>query len=95
MEKAESIGLILGFVLTIIILIVQYTIKSPIYQIFVIIGIILAIFIVLLFWIVSKKFKDISNFIDTQETLNKKNEEKFKIYERLANIEAKLNLLEK
>jgi|TARA_Y100000310_G_scaffold308415_1_gene351514 uncharacterized membrane protein len=56
-------------------------------------GILAFIIIVFTIFIISNKFGGLNKFIDNQELINQKNKEKFKIYERLIELEKGVELI--
>ncbi len=95
MDKKSIPGFVVSILVGISVFFIPFFTDSPNEQVWVMLGVIGFVFLILLFIIVSNKFKEFNIFINNQEELNKKNEERFKIYERLSKIEAKLDYFEK
>src|SRR3989344_3972184 len=94
MIKKDWIIILVGSLLSLVILIFQLIIPSQSNQVWIWVGVIAFVFVLLLILIISNKFSEFNNFVDEQQEINKRNEEKFKIYERLSNLEERINFLQ-
>lgn len=98
MERKDStgwIGILIGGVFGILSLFLPYFTKSPNQQVWIVIGAVAFVAVIALVIIISKKFNELNDFTKMQEEINRKNEERFKIYERLSILESRLNLIER
>tara|TARA_Y100000034_G_C6890941_1_gene409820 strand:+ start:837 stop:1121 length:285 start_codon:yes stop_codon:yes gene_type:complete len=90
---SKYIGTLLGLIFASSLFFIPYISNSQYSQVLIVTGILAFIIIVFTIFIISNKFGGLNKFIDNQELINQKNKEKFKIYERLIELEKGVELI--